>query len=285
MMKIENMNDNSIKEMKNFQQKYKKSNIFLHKIALAFLCCLNFVLVIFIVLYKSKISNIKAKYDKNNIILSENKFSIINNENIIHKKLVNIFSYFNSFTYYFSYIFETSKEVNLMKNSIKSFYQEQNINLNPDNFTIHFKFQGITDGDYFDILYKKLNYCYNTFILIDAENKIKFGFFIQGAIIHESYYQYDDRENNCFLLFFQSGKMYKCNSDKTKLKINNDNKEILIIGENDIIIKDNFLEPGNHGIINFPFKSFENDINNEIDLNGEFKIKGIEIFVLDFYNN
>ena len=94
-----------------------------------------------------------------------------------------------------------------MKNSIKSFYQEQNINLNPDNFTIHFKFQGITDGDYFDILYKKLNYCYNTFILIEAENKIKFGFFIQGAIIHESYYQYDDRENNCFLLIF---KVEKC---------------------------------------------------------------------------
>ena len=69
MMKKENMNDNSIKEMKNFQQKYKKSNIFLHKIALAFLCCLNFVLVIFIVLYKSKISNIKTKYDKNNIIM------------------------------------------------------------------------------------------------------------------------------------------------------------------------------------------------------------------------
>ena len=77
MMKIENMNDNSIKEMKNFQQKYKKSNIFLHKIALAFLCCLNFVLVIFIVLYKSKISNMKAKYDKNNMFYQKINFLLL----------------------------------------------------------------------------------------------------------------------------------------------------------------------------------------------------------------
>ena len=284
-MKNENMNDESINVMKNFQNKYKKSNIFLHKIVLAFLFCLNIALLIFIAIYKSKISDIISKNHTISIILSEDKNSVINNEKKIQKKLVNIFSYLHSLTYYFSYILETSQEVNLMKKSITSFYQEKNIYLNPDNFTMYFRYQGITDGDYSYILYKKINYSYNTFILIEAQNKTKFGFFIQGAIIQESYHKYDDRDNNCFLFFFKSGKIYKCKGDKTKLKIKKDNNEILIIGEDDIIIKNHFLGQGNHGKINFPFKSFENDINNEIDLNGEFKINGIEIFAIDFQNN
>ena len=284
-MKNENMNVESINKIKIFQNKYKKSNILLHKIIFAFLFCLNLVFGFFIVIYKSKISEIKLKNDKNSIILSENKNFVINNENKIQNKLVNIFSYLHSKNYYFSYIFETSQEVNLMKNSIKSFYQEKNINLNPDIFTIYFKYQGTTDGDYSYILHDKINYSFNTFILIEAQNKIKFGFFIQGAIIDESYHKYDDRDNNCFLLFFKSEKMYKCKGDKTKLKLKKEDNEILIIGENDIIINNHFLSQGNHGVINFPFKSFENDINNEIDLNGEFQINGIEIFAMDFHNN
>ena len=59
----------------------------------------------------------------------EKKKSFISNKNEIQKKLVNIFSYIFSPTYYFSFAFETSKEVNLVKNSIKDFYKEQNINL------------------------------------------------------------------------------------------------------------------------------------------------------------
>ena len=112
-MKNENMNDESVNKIKIFQSKYKKSNILLHKIILAFLFCLNFTLMIFIIIYNSKISGIKLRNDINNNILSENKKSIINNENKIQNKLVNIFSYLHSLNYYFSYIFETSQEVNL----------------------------------------------------------------------------------------------------------------------------------------------------------------------------
>ena len=198
---------------------------------------------------------------------------------------MNIFSTFHSYTYYFSYIFETSQEVNLMKNSIKSFYEEKNIKLNPAEFSMYCKFQGITDGDGPYILKEKINYSFNTFILFEAENKIKFGFFIQDAIIDESYHKYDDRGINCFLLFFKSEKIYKCKGDKTKLKIKNDKNGMLIFGEDDIIIKNNFLNKEKCGKINFPFKSFENGINNDIDLNGEFQVKGIEIFSLDLYNN
>ena len=171
-----------------------------------------------------------------------------------------------------------------MKNSIKDFYKEQNITLFPEYFVLYFKYQAIRDGDTFEILKEKINYSFNTFIIIEAENKIKFGFFIQGAIIQETYYDYDDRENNCFLLFFKSEKIYKCKGDKTKLKIKDNKNGILIIGEDDVIIKENFLNKGNYGKINFPFNSFDNGMNNDIELNGEFKIKGIEIFALVLYN-
>ena len=285
MINNTNINEESINEVKEFHKKQINAIIFLHKISIFFLFSLNFCLTIFIIIYKSKISEIKLRTNENTNSFLEKKKSFISNKNEIQKKLVNIFSYIFSHTYYFSFAFETSKEVNLVKNSIKDFYKEQNINLIPENFIFFFKYQAIRDGDKYDILKEKINYSFNTFILIETKNNIKFGFFIQGAIIQESYYEYDDRENNCFLLFFKSQKIYKCNSDKTKLEIKNKKKGILIIGEDDIIIKDNFLNRGNYGKINFPFKSFENGINNDIDLNGEFQVKGIEIFSLDLYNN
>ena len=210
---------------------------------------MNLGLLSFIIIYKSKISEIKLRNDKNTNNFLEKKNLFINNKNEIQKKLENIFAYFFSYAYYFSFAFETSKEVNLMKNTIKDFYKKKNINLFPDDFVLYFKYQAIRDGDTFEILKEKINYSFNTFILIEAENKIKFGFFIQGAIIQETYYEYDDRENNCFLLFFKIEKIYKCKGDKTKLKIKNDKNGILIIGEDDVIIKENFLKIGNYGKI------------------------------------
>ena len=285
MNKNENMNNESINAMKDFQKKQIKTNILLHKIIIFFLICINSGILAFIILYKSKISKIIAKNSKSLNKFIEDKQMLNKKDTQINKKLVNIFSSLRSMSYYFSYIFETTEEINLMKNSIKEIYKDENITINPEEFEMYFKFQGITDGDGYYILKNKINYSCNTFILIEAENKIKFGFFIKGAIIQESYFPYDDRENNCFLLFFNSKKIYKCKGDKTKLKINKNKNSIIIIGDDDIIIKDHFLNKGNHGKINFPFKSFENGINNEIELKGEFQIKGLEIFLIDVYNN
>ena len=284
MIKNTNINEESVNAVKEFQKKQINTNIFLHKIFLFFLICLDFALLSFIIIYKSKISEIKLRNDENANNLFQRKNSFKQEKNEIQKKLVNIFSYLFSYSYYFSFAFETSKEVNLMKNSIKNFYKEQNIELFPENFKLYFKYQAIRDGDSFEALKRKINYSFNTFIIIEAENKIKFGFFIQGAIIQETYYEYDDRENNCFLLFFKSEQIYKCRGDKTKLKIQDNKNGILIIGEDDIVIKEYFLNAGNYAKINFPFKSFENNLNNDIELNGEFKIRGIEIFSIILYN-
>ena len=80
--------------------------------------------------------------------------------------------------------------------------------------------------------------------------------------------------------------MFKCIGDKNKLKIEEDDDGMLIFGDNDIIIKNNYLQYDKKmGIINFPFKSFDvSTINNNIftDTTGEFHVRSIEVYFFDF---
>jgi uncharacterized membrane protein YvbJ len=80
--------------------------------------------------------------------------------------------------------------------------------------------------------------------------------------------------------------MFKCVGKKNKLEIKKDDDGILIFGDGDIIIKNNYLTVDKKcGVINYPFKSFDvSTINSNIftEENGEFNIRGIEIFSFDF---
>ena len=70
MLKNTNINEESINAVKEFQKKQTNNNIFLHKIFLFFLLCLNLALISFIIIYKTKISEIKLRNDENaNIFL------------------------------------------------------------------------------------------------------------------------------------------------------------------------------------------------------------------------
>ena len=70
MLKNANINEESINAVKEFQKKQTNNNIFLHKIFLFFLLCLNLALISFIIIYKTKISEIKLRNDENaNIFL------------------------------------------------------------------------------------------------------------------------------------------------------------------------------------------------------------------------
>ena len=79
--------------------------------------------------------------------------------------------------------------------------------------------------------------------------------------------------------------MFKCIGDKNKLKIIEDD-DMLIFGDNDIIIKNHYLKfDKKMGIINFPFKSFDvSTINNNnfTDTTGEFHVRSIEVYSFDF---
>ena len=86
-----------INAVKEFQKKQTNTNIFLHKIFLFFLLCLNLALISFIIIYKTKISEIKLRNDENANNLFESKKSFNKEKNEIQKKLVNIFSYIFSY--------------------------------------------------------------------------------------------------------------------------------------------------------------------------------------------
>ena len=79
-----NMNQESIKSIKDFNKKQVESNIKLHKVFLSMVIVVNIILVIFIIIYKLKISSIKSK--------SDNQF--------INFKRKSRFYYFSSWKHY-----------------------------------------------------------------------------------------------------------------------------------------------------------------------------------------
>ena len=60
-----NINQESIKSLKEYNKKEVESNIKLHKVFLSMIILVNIILVIFIIIYKLKISSIKSKSNIN----------------------------------------------------------------------------------------------------------------------------------------------------------------------------------------------------------------------------
>ena len=286
MKKIENINEESINAMMEFRQKQIQSNIRLHIIFFIFVLFLNIGLLIFIIVYKSKISEIKRKTSNNSLSINSNKDSIIRNENQIQHRIVNIIA--NSFGGYcrFSYIIENSKELSTIKNYIAEFYKGKNMNLDTNNMYMYFKYQGIVDGDSYSTFREKAGYGYYNLFLIESEDKYRFGFFIENLLTLDEDNKYTYKENDCFLFSFQKEGLFKCIGDKNKLKIVEDDDDMLIFGNNDIVIKNNYLlYDKKMGSINFPFKSFDvSTINSNVftGMTGEFSVNGIEVYSLDF---
>ena len=285
MIKNENINEESIKAMKEFKKKQIQTNIKLHIIFFILILLINIGLIFFIIIYKSKISEIKLKTNKNSSLIDNDKDSLIRNQNEISHKIVNILASSFDGKNRFSFIFDSTREALIAKNYIVDFYKTKNVNLDSNKFFLYFRYQSIVDGDSFSSLKDGLYYGYNNLILIWAEN-IRFGFFIQDDIILDEDDKFVYKDNNCFLFSLQKEGLFKCIGDKKKLKINNDDDGILTIGDGDIIIKNNFLQMNNKlGVINYPFKSFDiSTINENIfsKKNGEIKINAIEIFIVDF---
>ena len=286
MIKNSNINEESIKAMKEFRQKQIQSNIKLHILFLILIILLDLGLLIFILIYKKKISDIKSKTDNNSSLINSDKDSLNYYNNEINHKVLNIVANSYDGYYHFSFIFETKKEVDSVKNYLVEFYKEKNMNIDKDKLNMNFRYQGFLDGDSFSSLKLRIEYSYHTFFFIETDRGMKFGFFIEDVIILDKKGRYTDKDNNCFLISFQKEGMFKCVGKKNKLEIKKDDDGILIFGDGDIIIKNNYLtEDKKCGVINYPFKSFDvSTINSNIftEENGEFNIRGIEIFSFDF---
>ena len=204
-VKNDNMNPESVKSLKEFKKKRIESNIKLHKIFLAMIIVINIVLIIFIIAYKTKISDIKSKSKKSSKDIKESADYLTSiNDEILHK-LVNIFALsINTFgNLHFSMLFDTSEEVNMVKNFITSFTKIEE----PELILIY---QGVSDTDETSILLELIKYCQNTIIIIETTTEEKFGFFFKEQIYPNDLGYFESDNNNCFIFSFQEKEKYDC---------------------------------------------------------------------------
>ena len=279
-MEINNINIKTLNT--SFNKKSFKTYIKIHKILLSITIIINIVLVIFIIVFKLKISEIKSKSFINSINpKSINYISTINKP--ILNKLVNIFAISMSScgNFHFSLIFENSNEVNMVKEIIGDFKIEKNPNL-------LLVYQGITETDISSIIFKTIKYYSNTLTLIVTKNGDKFAFFFDGRIIPDKNESFESDNYYCFILSFKDKAKYYSKIVNKTFEVN---KEYLFnIGNGDIIINHNYHTYG--GNINFPFKNFyipENKGDLFRKINGHIEVKDIEIYAViyedyDYYD-
>lgn len=281
-----NINKESHISLKQFREKQIKSNIILHIIFIILIFIIDAGLLIFIFIYKFKISKIKSKSKENSSLINSNQNLIDESNDSINHKFLNIISQMPTATYRFSYMLEKSEHVQKLKNSIKVFYKDiKDINLDTNKFGIRFIYSGFAEGDSYSYIKDKIDYSYNNFIIIESDDNMKFGFYFEETIdlSNEKGFQYNG--NKCFIISFQHDGIFKCIDDKSnKISIKND-ENMIVIGNDDIIIKNEFFGyDDKKGIINFPFKSIDvSNINKNIftEINGKFEVRGIEIFSFD----
>ena len=115
---INNINEESKISLKEFKKKQILSNIKYHKLFLFLIILVNIGLLIFILLYKSKIGEIKKlSKDHTSTINSQDKLLSLKYSSF-NNKMVNIAAINGYNTFRFSIIFETNQEFNSFKNII-----------------------------------------------------------------------------------------------------------------------------------------------------------------------
>jgi len=265
-----NLNPESIKSLKEFNKKLVESNIKLHKVFLSMIIIVNIILVVFIIMYKIKISLIKSKSDINSLTLRDKSDYITSVYDSIHHKLTNILAIsMNTYgNFHFSMIFENSNEVNFVKEIIG--YKIP--------FSLLLIYQEQSDSDDSQILLDIINNFSDVLILIETKNGEKFGFFFKDEIYPNEDGYFESDSDKCFLFSIGSKEKYNCGL-YANFEVNKDT--LFNIGKGDIEIEHNFMTNG--GSINFPFKSFHvNENKNSIfqKLNGHFEIQEMEIYII-----
>ena len=265
-----NMNQESIKSIKEFREKQVKTNIRIHLVFLGLIIFINICLIIFIISYKYKIRQISAKSNENSKQITGQTNYLSSLENSLSHKIVNLFAMsFNMYgNAHFSFLFETSEEVQSIKNTLSSF----------SSFSqpfIHLLYESNMDGDSSKAILNLIKYWTNILFIIGSQTNEKFGFFFQESVYPNKKGYFVSETNKCFLYSFKNKKEYPC-SDKFALNYNS----LLNVGNGDLIINHNFKTNG--GEINFPFKSFNiPEKENEFDkLKGKFEIKDIEVYLV-----
>ena len=276
--KINNINEESINSLKDFRQKQIATNIKYHIIFIFLLILINIGLIIFIIFYKNKINSIKSKTNLYNSQLKSKDETLASTNNILMHKLVNIASLNEYGLVRFSFIFEKSEEFKTIQNIIYDFRKGIDKKEIPtQNRNTFLLFQGMTDDE--KTFIDRISYFWNLAIFIETINEKKFGIFIDDLITPDKNNGFQSNSTNIFIYSFETKKIYNYIGDGKKvLRLNKDGR-MIIVGDDEIIIYDEYYLNG--GEINFPLKSFDfSTVNTNVltGENGKFAIKNIEAF-------
>lgn len=273
-----NINDESLNSLKDFRQKQISTNIKYHIVFIILLIIINIGLIVFIIFYKNKIKSIKSKNNTYHSQLDSQDQSLANANTILTHKLVNIAALNQYGLVRFSFFFETSEEFKNIQNIIYDFRQKVEEREIPEEYrNIFLLYAGMFDT--YESFIERVSYYWNLAIFIETENNKKFGIFIDELITPDKDKGLEIDSDKIFLYSFETKKKYDyIGNGKKVFRLNKEGK-MIIVGDNELIIYDEFFANG--GEINFPMKSFDfSTVNNNVltGQNGKFLIKTIEVF-------
>lgn len=276
--KNNNINEESIHSLQDFRKKQIITNIRYHIIFLTLLIIINIGLTIFIIFYKSKINSLKSKTSSYYNQIDKGDATISNLNTVLTHKLVNMGLLNQYGLIRFSFIFEKSDEFKTVQNVIYDYRKEVEKREVPIEYRSTFLlFEGMMDN--YDTFLDRVSYFWNLAIFIETLENKKFGIFLSDIIAPIKENQFQTESKNIIMYSFDTKKKYNYIGDGKKvLSINKDGK-MLVVGDDELIIYDDFYMNG--GEINFPMKSFDfSTVNSNVltGENGKFSIKNIEAF-------
>jgi hypothetical protein len=276
--KNNNINEESIHSLQDFRKKQIITNIRYHIIFLTLLIIINIGLTIFIIFYKSKINSLKSKTSSYYNQIDKGDATISNLNTVLTHKLVNMGLLNQYGLIRFSFVFEKSDEFKTVQNVIYDYRKEVEKREVPIEYRSTFLlFEGMMDN--YDKFLDRVAYFWNLAIFIETLENKKFGIFLSDIIAPIKENEFQTESKNIIMYSFDTKKKYNYIGDGKKvLSINKDGK-MLVVGDDELIIYDDFYMNG--GEINFPMKSFDfSTVNSNVltGENGKFSIKNIEAF-------
>ena len=251
---------------------------------LSIIIILNIILFLFLVVYKYDINKtVLENQSLNNKIecLKQNEKNITS---INEKRMINLFiqRLFNN-VFHYSFLLKNNDEINFIKQIVFDCYPKTEFA--HTKYKSYLLYQSKIDGDSKKAFLDLINYWWNIIIIIETNSNKRFGVFIHSFITLSFKNIISDKN----LLFFDLEKLetYKLKNDgENILEFPQNNDIIFKIGEDDLIIYENFTLNNSKSFSNFP-KSFEFDQNNDSNINpltntkkGYFTIKNIEMIAI-----
>lgn len=278
------MKINTINNFKIYHENNKTKNKRVFKIALSIIIVLNIILFLFIVVYKYNLNKTKGEnqFLTNKLESLNQKYKNISSIN--EKRLINIFvqRLFNN-VFHYSFLLKNNSEINFIKQIVFDCYPKEEFA--HTKYKSYLLYQSKIDGDSKKVFLDLINYWWNIIIIIETNSNKRFGIFIHSFITLSFKNIISDKN----LLFFDLDnlKTYKLKTNgENILEFPQNNDIIFKIGEDDLILYENFTLNNSKSYSNFP-KLFEYNNNYDPNINpltytqkGFFTIKNIEMIAI-----